>query len=476
MADYSLERPVDEHGRFWLPGKSEEGVVGKLKYVPAEGIELELSAPLGDKTAKGRTVLGGHRDYPVIHGQLLNGEAVSLFDAFVTSTSFGMGTVCPTRICANSCAVGALLPDTSSAIYSKLSVRFDCVEQWLSDDPFTATVKEADGVRLGIDVAYRYPPVFQIDVPAQNLTLGLNHVLHHSPGQCEHTLRQSSYLELIPHSPVALDALFTMSWWSQSLMSLLVGEVVSVREFRCKLLDDRFESNRQTQTVDWLFTQFAKKPAKPIHPAMMVLPLARVREQFPEIARRWFALYARSKTALDVFFGSATQPAPFSDLRFLNMVQALEAYDRSLGTARYMDPNDYERAITHVVEHIPAAIAGDHRVSLKSRLRFGNEYSLRKRLTGMLMKLPEQIRKRLADNVSRFVERVTDTRNYFAHYDPTTKGAVFEGPSIHFAAERLRVLMMVVLFHDLGVSEAAICDMLANHSEFAHALRQPIGV
>ena len=110
----------------------------------------------------------------------------------------------------------------------------------------------------------------------------------------------------------------------------------------------------------------------------MLVPLPTIRSSFSEILNRWFAIVERSKIALDVCFGSLYQPAAVLNLRFLSVMQALESYHRSLGVGLYMDESMYKALIDKFNEELPKEIEGDHRVSLKKRLQYGNEFSQRK--------------------------------------------------------------------------------------------------
>ena len=61
-------------------------------------------------------------------------------------------------------------------------------------------------------------------------------------------------------------------------------------------------------------------------------------------------------------------------------------------------------------------VSRHHRQALKSRIEFGNEHSLGKRLTLMGKTLTEGTRTLIAADRKRFLRNVVDTRTYLTHY------------------------------------------------------------
>jgi hypothetical protein len=141
-----------------------------------------------------------------------------------------------------------------------------------------------------------------------------------------------------------------------------------------------------------------------------------------------------------------------------------------------MEQSDYEKVISGLVNALPKEIEGDHRVSLKSRLKYGNEHSLRKRLTDMLGRIPENVRLKIAGDVSKFVTKVVDTRNYYTHYDHASEENALHGKEVYIVAERLRILIVVSLLHDLGIDDDQLLNILERKQEFAHWMAERLSL
>jgi hypothetical protein len=206
----------------------------------------------------------------------------------------------------------------------------------------------------------------------------------------------------------------------------------------------------------------------------MLLPYSLIKEDFPQIVAKWFARSEQAVLAANVFFGSQLLESPALDVRFLAATKAAESYHRTLGTGAYMKQEEYDAAIAQFASHMPAAIQDEHRQSLRNRLKYGNEYSLRKRLADMLNRIPHNARERISCDASKFVARVVDTRNYFTHYDHASKQEALDGKDALVAAERLRILVVANLLHDLGIKDETLLSVLERSAEFRHWLSQDL--
>jgi len=187
---------------------------------------------------------------------------------------------------------------------------------------------------------------------------------------------------------------------------------------------------------------------------------------------RWLARSEQGALASNVYFGSQLLVSPAVDVKFLAVVQALESYHRSVGTGVYMDQEEFDKAIQQAT--LPDVFQGDHRQSLKNCLKYGNEHSLRKRLTDMLGRLPEAVQMWVAGDVRRFVNRIVDTRNYLTHYDHDAQRHAYDGGDLFVAAERLRVLLVANFLLDLGIGDEKLPDVLERSKEFRHWLSQEL--
>jgi len=111
---------------------------------------------------------------------------------------------------------------------------------------------------------------------------------------------------------------------------------------------------------------------------------------------------------------------------------------------------------------------------LNGKLKYANEYSLRKRLRELVNHLtandfsPNFIAPRRAARI--FIEKVCDTRNYLTHYSQALQGRVVEGEELFMLTMRLRGLLEIFLLEELGFDYETIRKMISKNRRFKYRL------
>jgi hypothetical protein len=84
------------------------------------------------------------------------------------------------------------------------------------------------------------------------------------------------------------------------------------------------------------------------------------------------------------------------------------------------------------------------------KLRYLNEPSLPHRLQGLFARVEGLAETIAGGPVKKFSRQVTETRNYFTHYDPSKETHALRGASMVFASSRLQALLEILLLRDAG--------------------------
>jgi len=93
-----------------------------------------------------------------------------------------------------------------------------------------------------------------------------------------------------------------------------------------------------------------------------------------------------------------------------------------------------------------------------SRIRYGYQHSLRKRIKQELNSIAYDLRKYICGS-DAFVKVVVDTRNYLTHYEKDDDGLVLESPlDLMIAVRRLRIFLIILLLKDIGFTEPRIIE------------------
>jgi hypothetical protein len=446
---YRLDQSFSEHGVFWLPEHATEEVEGELAYTPATGLDLTLARRF--KVAPGASPLTASwaSSYPVIHGTLVSGQSITLLNSFVIRQQFGAGAEGPSNIRVNACIVGAHLSDPKDTSIEAVKITTESMTSWACAQPFTTKKGLELGVLFTVDA--HGLPVVKVPLSAPHKHLELLHAVGSKAGLNHVTLTHEASWQLCLESPVDLSSAKQLAWQMQNLVSVLVGKAEAVTSCQFRLAQRANVQARPDRTADIVYSRTNTGSVNEKFPFEMILPYSECNAHFCTIVQHWFPLVTRCSAALNIFFSTLHQPPPVQELRFLSFTQALESYHRSVGEGLYMAQPDYDALLPPMEAAIPPVIRGDHRQSLINRLRYGNEYSLRKRLTLLLRNLPPEIQRLISSEPTRFIEKVVASRNYFTHYDDASRARAFTGADIFHASEVLAVMFIAVLLSALHV-------------------------
>jgi hypothetical protein len=181
--------------------------------------------------------------------------------------------------------------------------------------------------------------------------------------------------------------------------------------------------------------------------------------EFSEILCRWFAAaaYDRIDTVSRLAASVLTSGNLWPHVEFLSLMHVLEGFHRSLYPGLYMPGDAYENIKQSLYAAIPPDISSSHRSALKSRIAYGNEISLRRRLNDLAKHLSLIVRKRIFGNEDGSVPgQWVDTRNFYSHWDPNSKANLLENNELIHANVRMRHFLRALYLHLLQVPEDAI--------------------
>lgn len=135
---------------------------------------------------------------------------------------------------------------------------------------------------------------------------------------------------------------------------------------------------------------------------------------FQELLDKWSELEENILPIVDLFLASTSGGNTVLENKFLNRVQAVEAFHRAFRHRNLIPGEDY----TEQIERIISQFSGKDRNLLKKTLKYGNQLSLGNRLTELDKEL------KLIGMPTIMVcslDVVANTRNYYSHYENDIK-------------------------------------------------------
>jgi len=256
-----------------------------------------------------------------------------------------------------------------------------------------------------------------------------------------------------------------------NLLTLLIGETTFINQVKALGDDVQIGPDKTTkENIELFFTQKKVRINKEIHPFEMILPFPRISEQITEVLSLWFTKASGLRSVYDLFFGTFYNPGMYLQFHFLSLMQALESFHRVTKGGKYLSNDDWKPFRSTLANAIPAELDSGHRDSLKSRIKYGNEYSLRKRIGELIESLDEQTLSRLSPTNKYFTGVLVDTRNYLTHYDDELKDVALKNADLYWANQRLRILISLLLLKEIGIQEKLILDQMTENNKIRQIL------
>lgn len=162
----------------------------------------------------------------------------------------------------------------------------------------------------------------------------------------------------------------------------------------------------------------------------------------------------------------------YGEALFIAYTQALETYMRENPNLNdiYLSEEEYIVIIQPMYDCLNELdIDKSHKQSLKNRIKYGFEYSLRKRLNELFDFLKDlKIINCLEKDFPNFSSVVVDTRNYYTHYSEELKDVALKNKELFNLNQDLKILIEVCLLKEIGFSNELIDKVMVdkfNHKD-----------
>lgn len=456
-----LGEPFDITGHWWLPSAPDKTVIGTLRYSAQESL-LDLMGNF-DEGAEGQPSSG--EKVETIHGISSGGLKVSLLRNFVSHRSHLFGTSIRT-IAYSPIHILAGAHVTEQSTFRSLEFYPDALNEFVLRNNFKADWPRAEDDAILVSVEHAKPKEYPFDLKARDAIVTLKARSGISPGRAHASITVEEFFDIEPKTPQTLDWFVQQMWRLCYLLRLLTNMPVMPRQALMGVADSH----------EYASLLYRYHPSdREFHDAHdMLFRMSDVQENFGAILEKWFSADESLVTAVHLFMhGQSTTSDSVG--RFLTLSQALETFSRAKGHAEYLSEAEWKPLRDRLIAAIPSEVAPDHRDSLRSRIKYGYEYALHKRLTLLLDSLGEKAKAITCSNPSKFVSGLKDTRNYLTHYTEELKSLALQGAELHWASDRMLMLLRFLLLKEIGIDEDLSCTRVAENPtlmQHIHLYRQ----
>jgi hypothetical protein len=455
MKKYSIPEKHNFSGEWWLPAGSPKQISGALSWEPRHAT-LELHHPF--EPQRGHVFADETHEYAAIHGLTTRSELVTVLDSMRTGSPMhiGAGGFRETeRLISSWVVVGAHV--SSETLYTEVRARIPGLQMWF--DPAAGISQDllakTEGSPATIIYEIKGVPETLSAIPCIPATLAWGTDRNFSGSrETEFSVTTSGCLAIRPQQPQTLRWFFDHIGRATSLLGLVAGAPMSPDHFSANLAEGA------SAEVLVALRDANYCPHRSSHDFFMLRQDMGI--DVGTAFAKWFELYDRiampSKLALSVLYSEGL----WLHVEFLSLMQALEGFHRATMSGLYLTKEQYEPFRKTICDAVPASVAADHRAALNSKIRFGHEFSLRKRLDALVRSLEQPLRKFILGGDGTVPSTWVDARNYYTHWDEALRVSTLDGPEMHRASFRMKHLLRVLYLDLVGIPQSTIAKSLQN--------------
>ena len=399
-----------EHkGVWWLPEAPENTYPGTLLFDLVNGGHLELMLyDTHEFFRKDRP-----RKIDIIHGLVQKSE-VTLQGCHFSSGRHSAPGFDEVKMTVDYIYMGNRFNTVKDIVFEELSVSYTHLNNWMyhySSEIF----RMSENVR---DFNVFYNPFEPLNIPLDdNLNICFHYDIIRGSTRDSATngvlLQNESRITIIPQKKLLFNEYYPLfNFHIPTFLTLATGQTNYPFDIKGKVSD-----NHRPVSIYYKILGYVDKP-RSISYMKMLFSFKDVEENLSTYLPNWINKSEELWAVYDEYLKFYHQS--YIDLKpqFLSFTRALEAYHRNLYDDVYLTPEEYEPIKEALIKAIPDGVEKSHQDKLKAMMKYGYEFSLRKRLKMICNKILgeyKEIVEELLGDSNNFVDKVTETRNYLTH-------------------------------------------------------------
>jgi hypothetical protein len=466
MTIRSLSDGFDLSGEWYLPKSPDSLIAGQLKYT-SERTELYLNDAITPMSGD-ISVSDASPAYPVIYGNSSTGEAVTLLHAQRMGISLNIGSGGmrqPERVLSSWLVLGAHVP--LDQLYSRVQFRIPGLEVWLSRPSISQEyVEDPETGQHTHNFSLLSTNGEKTHVPAIDSTLEWGVSVKSSVNPFTSiSVEMVGFVNITPSTPQSMEWFIEQQSKLVAMLTFLAGTPMPIDSIGAYL-----EDSATLVTVLVAMRQAARCEFK--NPHDFFIPRNAVGIDFSTLVENWFreidAVLIPSQLALSVFSSKNL----WLHVEFASLIQALEGFHRSRYEGKYMNDKSYETVKKSLSDAIPIDLPTDHKEALRSRIRYGNQISLSKRLSELKESLGVSLACLIISDTGKIPRNWIDTRNYHSHWDEELRANIIDGQEMYHANTRMQHFVRVLYLMLMGISAEVLTACFKNYSNTSQELIQ----
>lgn len=444
-------------GFWWLPQDDKQKLRGELCYSPNNGLILSLEGLLGHRSLKSTEC----KKFDKLYGLLDNGLPCTLLKVFETSINT------TSTLTINYAVIGHHATKGLAETYDEAHADFDHFSAWRGAYGFFKSNSDLVKSVRRASVTYTQPKDSKFFVERNGLTISFTSTFHGEYGRLKSSYYHEDWVKFAFKQGRAISFILRKLYEFEGLLSFLTVESTRVRwvelvKKQKARVKGQFSSNRIYLLVN--FSYIRENVCEKSWPDFP-FNFPSIAKIFPAVLREWAANSRKLDAAHDLFFHILNNSQMSPETEFLSLTQSLEAFSRTFRGGNYLTVKKYDKVKGQIISAIPAYLEKSHRDALANRIKYGYQWSLRKRLSDLIGLFSLDTQNALGFNEKNFIAKVVDTRNYLTHLDKTIRKNSLKSFSLIKVNKTLQSLFLMLIYLKIGIPESQILQA-TSHKKF----------
>lgn len=447
-----MNKPFEIDGYWWLPETPGTKISGILHFSPGDTPSLKLKGTFNSINSKLITT-NDFLDPLIIHGVSLEDKPITLYKCFQVSGPMFLSkydSPSSSEFIANIAFIGNHFFKEADIKFNNLLVRFFNLDNWYNKSLLELNNSETG--EMVIDIKSPSPTVINID--DFHIEFIINGARSYEFNKF--SITATVWISITNGEDQSFNNYMKHVRLIQNFLTFAISKPTFVTELHGEIQDNlSTEYEKGTESVEIFYSPIGwQSNAKEVIHPFMLLPFNKIEDKLPAVLYTWQKIYGTIKPVLDLYFAGLYKTI-YPEDEFINLTQAIETYHRIIYGGKYQEDDVFLNNLYKIlVDSIPKEISSDFKESLKKgKLRYANEYSLRKRMFLLTEHIAESLpidflsckQKR-----SYFSEIIADTRNYQIHHTNELKDkAKTSGKELLELNQKLRLLIKICLLEEL---------------------------
>lgn len=469
-------------GIWYLPEQDvdKNDIQGILKYSP-ERIVLDLIGTFQGEINE--TFFTKSLEKKVIYGFSNYGEHITLFDCFPLTSQMNAPGFDTSSYIANYFLAGTrYIKSGNEEIIKNCTFSFTYLDAWLDlhvmDMDF---IYENGNVDISIDFSKAIEQKKTIKIETENVFIreeifrSINYPQNYYSEETTKIIFKRFYsLSSIDNRLLSYDKCFDILHKLKRLLTMLIGSPLHVLYIELNLPEEiSFDDSLKKETKHCCRSFFNQvgdincmKKISPHKPNSILIYRGDIKDRIENVFDSWFSLQDEISEIANPYIMDLYLPA-YQENKFLNIVRCLETYHRTFveipTETKTMEDSDFRNSRAEIVSFINSAIPEESRQSFLDRINYVDQNSLQKRLRDVLKKAPPSLLKSLfgsfnSKDLSKMVQKVVQTRNYYTHRDNRQKYpmSIDNRVELGLYIKKLGVILQFWILSRIGIDQKII--------------------